>query len=658
MRSALFLLIFVLGALTAHSQNYRILGVVNDQIDSSSLIGASVFLKSLPDSNTVAVATTDAGGRFEFKDLKAGPYVIQSTYVGYKTFSKAVELGFSAAFSIEIMMRGDGITLGGMEVIGRTPPVTVKEDTSEIRANQFKVNPDANAEDLVTKMPGIQKVDGKIQAQGEEVKRVLVDGAVFFGSDPSATLKNLPAEMIDKVQVFDKASDQAQFTGISDGNEEKTINIVTKPDYRQGKFGRVFAGYAPDDKYKAGGVFNSFNKAQRLTIIGQSNNVNEQNFAADDMAAMQTTSGGGMRGHGGPGGPPRGGGEFGRNNNPFMTNTSGGIVTTHALGVNYTDKWADKVVFQGSVFGNLTNTNLIQSSFTEYFTGQNSKDNTVSDRDGKSFRFNARVEYTIDSFQSVIYTPSYNYGYNTSNYINNSDIFTGETPLSKYDNKSSSYGKNVSFNNELMYRKRFSTQGRTISLRLDQSYSNNLPRTDQNLLTISYDTVNIEILDKQYVESNNYNRSYSAEVNYTEPIAKDHFLMFGYNYSIKDNDIDKRLYDLGNGEQPGEQNLITSLSNVTDNLYQSHRPRLDYRYQNKKLNLSAGVGYQYSILNTDKTYPQMEHVNKTFKNVLPSAMVRLSISKTKNFRLFYRAATQEPSVSQLQSVIDNSNTSS
>ena len=295
MRSALFLLIFVLGALTAHSQNYRILGVVNDQIDSSSLIGASVFLKSLPDSNTVAVATTDAGGRFEFKDLKAGPYVIQSTYVGYKTFSKAVELGFSAAFSIEIMMRGDGITLGGMEVIGRTPPVTVKEDTSEIRANQFKVNPDANAEDLVTKMPGIQKVDGKIQAQGEEVKRVLVDGAVFFGSDPSATLKNLPAEMIDKVQVFDKASDQAQFTGISDGNEEKTINIVTKPDYRQGKFGRVFAGYAPDDKYKAGGVFNSFNKAQRLTIIGQSNNVNEQNFAADDMAANQTTSGGGMR---------------------------------------------------------------------------------------------------------------------------------------------------------------------------------------------------------------------------------------------------------------------------------------------------------------------------------------------------------------------------
>lgn len=656
MRSVLFLFVLVFGAFTAQSQNYRILGVVNDQADSSSLIGASVFLKALPDSTTVAVATTDANGRFEFNDLKAGPYVIQSTFVGYKPYKRAVELGFNPVFRIKIDMKGDGITLGGIEVVGRTPPVTVKEDTSEIRAAQFKVNPDATAEDLVTKMPGIQKVDGKIQAQGEEVKRVLVDGAVFFGSDPSATLKNLPADMIDKIQVFDKASDQAQFTGISDGNEEKTINIVTKPDFRQGKFGRVYAGYAPDDKYKAGGVFNSFNKAKRLTIIGQSNNVNEQNFAADDLAAMQTTSGGGMRGPGGPGGPPRGGGGFGRNNNPFSTNTSGGIVTTHALGVNYTDKWADKVVFQGSVFGNLTNTNLLQSSFTEYFTGQNSKDNTVSGRDGKSFRFNARVEYTIDSFRSIIYTPSYNYGYNTSNYINTSDIFTGETPLSNYDNHSTSNGKNVSFNNQLMYRRRFRTPGRTISFDLNQSYTNSLPRTNQNLLTISYDTVNIELLDKQYVESNNYNRSYSAEVNYTEPIAKDHFLVFGYNYSIKDNDIDKRLYDLGNGEQPGDQNLITSLSNVTDNLYQSHRPRLDYRYQNKKLNVSVGVGYQYSILNTDKTFPQSENINKTFSNVLPSAMVRLSISKTKNFRLFYRAGTQEPSVSQLQSVIDNSNT--
>lgn len=207
-------------------------------------------------------------------------------------------------------------------------------------------------------MPGITKVDWQVASARRGRKKSLVDGAVFFGSDPSATLKNLPANMIDKIQVFDKASDQAQFTGISDGNEEKTINIITKPDFRQGKFGRVFGGYAPDDKYKAGGVYNSFNKSQRLTIIGQTNNINEQNFANDDVAAMQTTGGGE--------GWKRRRSRGGNSGNPFQTSSSGGIVTTHALGINYSDKWANKVTFQGSAFGSMNETDLVQSTFRQY----------------------------------------------------------------------------------------------------------------------------------------------------------------------------------------------------------------------------------------------------------------------------------------------------
>jgi len=649
LRLTIFITTFFLSAAFLQAQNFKISGKVSDKGDHSVLIGASVILKTMPDSSDFAVITTDANGQFDFGGLKAGPYLVVSSYVGYKTFKKAIEIGFNPVFNMPIELDPDDITLKGVEIVGRTPPVTVKGDTSEIRATQFKVNPDATAEDLVTKMPGIQKVEGKIQAQGEDVKRVMVDGAVFFGSDPSATLKNMPANMVDKVQVFDRASDQAQFTGISDGNEEKTINIITKPDFRQGQFGRVFAGYSLDNKYKAGGVYNHFNNAKRLTIIGQTNNINEQNFSADDMSAMQTTGGRGM------GGPP-GGGRFGRNNNPFVSDASSGIVTTHALGINYSDKWADKVTFQGSVFCNLNNTNLNQSSITEYFTGQNSKDDVVSKRDGQSFRFNSRVEYNIDSSQSIIYTPRFTYGYNDSKYLNTSEVFNAGLPLSKYDNQSTSYGKNITFQNELMYRKKLKKEGRTISLNLEQNYTNNLPRTDQDLYTISFDSVTVELVDKQYIESNNYNKSYSARVDYTEPLTKKHFLVLGYNYTIKDNDIDKRTYDMGNATEPGDNNLISSLSNVTDNLYQSHRPQLDYRYQDDRLNVSVGAGYQYSILNTDKTFPSVEKVKTPFQNFLPSAMIRYKISKTKNFRLFYRSNTQEPSVSQLQSVIDNSNT--
>jgi len=651
LRSAFFIFCFFLVSFLANAQQVRVSGMIRDQADTSALIGASVFIKSLPDSATVAVSTTDADGRFSFDAINSGTYVIQCTYVGYQMYKRVMELGINPVVRLDILMKSDGITLGGVEVIGRTPPVTQKGDTSEIRANQFKVNPDANAEDLVTKMPGITKVDGKIQAQGEEVKRVMVDGAVFFGSDPNATLRNLPAEMIDKIQIYDKASDQAQFTGISDGNEEKTINIITKPDFRQGQFGRVFAGYAPEDKYKAGGVYNSFNKDKRLTVIGQTNNINEQNFSPDDVAALQTTGGGG----GGRGRGP-GGGRFGRSDNPFQTNTSGGIVTTNALGINYTDKWADKVTFQGSAFGNMTNTELLQSSFTQFFTDQNSRDTTSSLRDAKSFRLNARVEYNIDSMQSVLYTPSFNYGFNNSNYLTESQLFNNGILQSQNNNNSISDGRNMSFSNDLMYRRRFSKPGRTVALSLKQAYTNNLPRTDQNLYTLSYDSVTVDLVDKQFVESNNYNRSYSAEIDYTEPLIKDHFLVVEYNYTIKNNDIDKRTYDVDNGEQPSPSNLNQDLSNVTDNLYDSHRPEISYKYQNKNFNFSTGVQYQYSTLRTDKTYPTTDKIKKSFTNVLPNAMLRYSIDRTKNIRVFYRSSTQEPSVTQLQSVIDNSNT--
>lgn len=628
-------------------QQIHLSGKVIDRVDSIPLTGANIALKKLPDSTTINIVTADVNGHFAFNYLDPGSYHIQTSYIGYKTYNRPIELGINPNVEITILMAGDGVMLDGVDIVGKIPPVTQKGDTSEMRANSFKVNPDANAEDLVRKMPGITVEDGKVKAQGEDVRRVLVDGKVFFGDDPSVTLRNMPADMIDRVQVFDRASDQAQFTGLSDGNEEKTINIITRPDRRMGNFGRIFGGYAPDDKYKVGGVINSFKNDTRLTILAMSNNVNEQNFEGDDMAAMQTTGGGGRRG--GPGGM--------RSSNPLTVNNQNGVVKTHAIGVNYNDEWGKKITFSGSAFGNLTNTNSRQETFRQYYSDQTYSEKYFGDRDASSYRVNGRVEYRIDSSQSIIYSTSVRYGNNNSTTLTLGDLIVLDQLQSKTDINNKSTGSNLSLNNDLMYRLRFGQSGRSLITGVRQNYSNNLPNTIQDLYTLSYDSVTYEIRDLQEVESNNYNRSLDAYTDFTQPIFnKENFVVFSYNYNIKNNDIDKLAYNLQENGQPEDREINETLSNVTNNRYQSHRPRINLRHQKKDLSLSAGVGYQYSTLESMRTFPETFNTLRTFNNVLPEAMVRWKYSKTGNFRLFYRTNTQEPSVNQLQDVVDNSNT--
>ena len=189
-------------------------------------------------------------------------------------------------------------------------------------------------------MPGVVIENGEVQAQGEKVQQVLVDGRPFFGNDPSAALKNLPAEVISKIEVFDQKSDQANFTGFDDGETTKTMNIVTKKNMRAGQFGKIQAGYGYEDKYRVGGNFSIFNGDQRISLIGQSNNINIQNFSTEDLLGV-VGSGGSRRGRGGRGGGGRGGG--GGSVNDFLVQQQGGIATTHAIGLNYSDKIGEKL---------------------------------------------------------------------------------------------------------------------------------------------------------------------------------------------------------------------------------------------------------------------------------------------------------------------------
>lgn len=639
------LFIILLFAFSAHAQ-VNLTGKVFQNTDSTELIGASVALKKAADSSVVRQAVTDGDGFFLISDIPAGGYILEISFVGFLPYQRAMELGYVKELNRSFYLTPDSKLLNSIDIIGQNSPVVTKNDTTEMKSAAFKVNPDATAEDLVTKMPGIQVQDGKVTAQGEEVKKVLVDGKPFFGKDPSATLRNLPANAIDKVQVFDAMTDQAQFTGMDDGNSEKTINIIFKPDRRTGNFGRVYAGITDNGKYKAGGVINIFNRQQKLTILAQSNDLNEQNFDGSDMAAMQTQSGFGG------GGGRRGGGRYGMSN-PLLNNLQNGIVTTHAIGINLIDEWNKKVSFSGSVFGNLSSTNLQNTAIRQYYNQQLYNETSSSKNESGTGKANLRLEYKIDSSQQAFYTAAVNYGKNKYTGLTLGNLNFENILLSKNSIQNNNNNSSLSFNNRLNYMKRINKKGRSLSLEASQDYSNNLPFIRQDQLTLYADTT--EIIDNQEIGANNYNRAYAGTVDYSEPLDSFNSIALSYDINYKINDINKEAYQIEVAGGEIVKTFITNLSNVTKNDYVSHAPRLSYRFNKKQLRFGAGVRYQYAIMDVDQTFPVEGNIHRTFKSLLPEANMRWNKSRSESMGFFFRARTNEPSVSQLQEVVNNTN---
>jgi hypothetical protein len=284
------------------AQYWVVKGTVADSTDQVPLFAATVVLKNKADS-TLKVKITDQEGAFRITGVVDGSYELSISFVGFKTFRKTLEVQDKSTDLGTILMEVDAKAMAGVTVEGINQRVIQNGDTVEMNAIAYKVNPDATAQDLLEKMPGVVIQNGQVQAQGENVTRVLVDGREFFGQDPSAALTNLPAEIIEKIQVYDEASDQAQFTGFNDGETTKTLNIITKASMRNGTFGKVYAGAGSDNIYNTGGSINLFREKSRLSVIGQMNNINIQNFSTSDLLGV--TSGGGR---GGRGGGARGGG--------------------------------------------------------------------------------------------------------------------------------------------------------------------------------------------------------------------------------------------------------------------------------------------------------------------------------------------------------------
>ncbi len=669
----LFVIMFICLESFYAQQSRFITGQLFDS-DSKELISdANCILIHLPDS-LIAGTTSDINGHFTFHNLKDGNYILKISYIGYETNAQKITFKGKSIDLQKIILKKVAVKTKDVEVVANVLPVIQNADTTEFNADAFKKNKDSDAENLIQKMPGVTVQDGTVKVMGEDVKKVLVDGKTFFGDDPSAVLRNIPSEIVEKIQVFDQLSEQSKFTGFDDGNTTKTMNIVTKMKIREGTFGKVVAGGNDDSKYKLNGNYNIFNEDTRVSFLAQGNNINEQNFSPEDlMGVMSSNDRGGRRG--GPGGfrggPPRGGmfggrpgGDEGRGHSSvgsdptdFLVNQKSGLTKTYAAGVNYSDKFGDALVISSSYFYNNTKNNA-NSNLNRFYTfsdiDQIYTENSTSSSLNVNHRFNIKSEWTIDSLNSILFTPflsvQKNTGYSESTGNMYQDLMLSSDNKNQYNSDLSAI--NTGF--DLLLRHKFLTRGRTLSFGFTIGYSKN-DGYNQQYSTSTYlsesaynDTVN------QFTNPDKRGNTYSFNLQYTEPIGENSNLLFNYQSNLNYNDS-KQLTNSYSLLTQSYAITDSAVSNVYNKEYYSNNVGFGYRYQQKDVRFIASINYNRTKLLNKETFPDNYYLEKSFSSILPSVTFRYNFSKDMNLNINYRTNNSEPSIDQLQNVLNNSN---
>lgn len=650
----------------------QIHGVILDNKDQKPISGTTVQLISKTDSTQRRITVSDVTGKFGVTRVRPGDYTLRLSFTGYKLITRELSIGRDSINVGSILLEEDVRVLGDVTVQGQEIRAEQKGDTLIFNAAAFKVNQDATAEDLVKKMPGITIENGQVRSGGEAVRRVLVDGQEFLGDDATAALRNLPAEIVGRVQVFDRQSDQASFTGFDDGNAERTINIMTKGGISSAQFGKIYAGNGTESRYNAGGNLSWWNGQQRLSVIGLSNNMNQQNFSQQDLLGLLSGGaggGGGGRGGatamvmrfvgGGGGGGGFGGGGFG----DFFTGQQSGLNKTHSLALNYTNRFSQKLNVNGSYFFNQSNNNSTSAFDRNYFgellSGQMYQESSLSDMQNGNHRFNGRITWTIDQKNSFIISPRLSTQNNNSQYSNDGtttmDLLT---QLNATQNDSESNSSALSLGGNLLYRRGFDKRGRTFSINVSNNTNNrdgeSTQRSLNNFYGVGMGGADIVQRIDQISSSPSDNTTWSGSINYTEPIGTRNQFQLNYSPSWNYSDSDRYTYGLDEITL-GYTRVDSILSNEFDNKNFTQRAGLSYRYNFEKINFNIGANYQTQRLISEQLFPQTFYGSSSFNSVLPDAMMTYRLRQNSQFRLQYRAFTRTPSISQLQNVIDNSN---
>ncbi len=645
----LFLIIF--SFLTSLSAQHMLTGVLTDSSEQP-LAGASVMLLQAEDSVLVRFGLTQEKGQFRIPGLKPGNYLLQASFLGYQSLYRPLSITTEAVDMGTLMMEAQTLTLETVTIEGEQVPIRMRNDTLEYNADAFGTRPTDAVEDLLRKLPGVEvERDGTIRARGERVQKVLVDGKEFFGDNPQMATKNLPADVVDKVQVFDKQSEMAEFTGIEDGQEQKAINLELKEDKKQGVFGSVEGGYGTQDRYNGRLNVNRFSNKLQLSVIGLANNINEQGFSFEEYLGFI----------GGLGNLMGGGSDVGSFRLeldpssiglPISQGLSSGFVNTGAGGVNTNLNLSKRTKLNLSYFGNhvrdLKDRTAIRQNVLGGETFQ-TEEAQFTENQVASHRLNVRLDHELDSFQSIIFRGSAGLQQGALTDQLMSQTLSPEGLLQNQGLRDQqSDRETISGNSSLLYRRRFRKKGRYVGLRGRVAYE-----TRDQVLNLSANNqfIQDEVVDslKQIQQQNEATQTWDFQANYTEPLGNKRYLGLSAGYRKEASEMVRDAFDEINGDQI--ENV--SLTDQFDRSYEELRAGLSLRQVRDKLNLRARLDLMRGQLTGQLASSGL--LEKQVQALLPSFMARYEIANGKSLVFNYSTELQVPTLRQLNPILDNRN---
>ena len=627
----------------AQQSGVNVTGSVVEQGSDTPIEQATVRLLNVKDSAMVRGVVSARNGSFTLKNVKKGSYLLHITFIGYDPLYQPLQItGKKNPVNVGKLELSDGaIELGEAVVIGKAPEVTVRNDTVEYNADSYKVTEGSVLEDLLKKMPGVEvDSEGKITVNGKEVKKVMVDGKEFFSDDPKVASKNLPAKMIDKLQVLDKKSDMAQMTGFDDGEEETVINLTVKPGMKQGWFGNAYGGYGSKDRYEGNAMVNRFVNNDQITFMGGANNTNNMGFS--DLASTMFSGMGG-------GGGRRGG--FG---------AGSGITSSGNAGLNFSKEFKpDKLTLGGNTrYSHSDNDARSKSDRQNILPGDSSSyDNSEAMSRTKSDNFGVdfRLEWKPDTMTQLIFRPSFSLSHSMNDNFSDATTLDNERDTVN-TNKSSNYSESNGYNlnASIDFSRKLNNKGRVFSATLSggnsDSYSDGMNRSDIVYFNQT-DALKNSIID-QRSRYDNKGFNYRAYVSWVEPIGHNNFIQATYSISQRKQEALKNVY---NQDADGIYNVLDSAySQSYRNNFISQRASLSFKSQRAKFNYTIG-------LNLDPSYSSSENfvgdttlskITRKVVNLSPMAQFNYMFDKRTNLRIMYNGRTSQPSMTQLQPVAD------
>lgn len=653
--TGMVLLFAIVFSAFSQTKNITVAGRIIEDDTKEPAVQASVQLLSLPDSTFVTGIATTAQGYFTLPKVQAGNYVLKVSYIGFQSQELPMKLSSSTPNKNigTLTLQTDAVMLAEAVVVAEAPQVQVVEDTLVFNSSAYRTPEGSMLEDLVKKLPGAEVDDaGNVKINGKDLKKIMVNGKEFFGGDVATGLKNLPVDMIDKLKTYDKQSDLARITGIDDGEEETVLDLTVKKGMNQGWFGNADVGVGTEKRYTGRLTLNRMVDATRGTLIASANNVNNRR-------------------------------------------RSNGLNAPKELGFNFATE-SEKLELGGSARYNYMNTdvNNINSSESVIKDGRSfSNSNSINKNRNQSLSMEFRMEWKPDSMTNIIFRPNFSYGKadnysmsqsgtfnsnpfellpNPNNYLNFDEIGEDD-PLKDIrvqnrNNGSLTDSKDISADATLQLNRRLNNKGRNVTLRARAGFGDDKNDRYSESLLRYYQVDKPEDIRNQYITTPSKNHNYSAQITYSEPIARATFLQFSYQFQYRYTESDKNVFDLWSQDSSWglgdplptgyEGSRVDSLGKYAEYKYYNHDASISLRFIREKYRLNVGLSFQPQ--NSKLSYEKgayMIDTTRTIFNFTPNVNFRYRFSKTNQLEFTYRGRASQPNMENLLPIVDDSNPS-